>query len=147
MCVRLNTVTEMSRNSACNTSIAESVYLVLNSLWDCEPVDRLKQRSESCFTPLLKQTESDSPSQFVPAVSTTYPVGHAQYALPGTLTQVCEHCRRPSVHSSTSVNTLRTLINICQHIACTHQHNYVNTLRALIDLNTIDICQHIACTH
>ena len=50
MCVRLNTVTEMSRNSACNTSIAESVYLVLNSLLDWEPVDRLKQRSESSFT-------------------------------------------------------------------------------------------------
>ena len=33
-CVTLKTVTEIRRNSACDTFIAESVYLVLNSLLD-----------------------------------------------------------------------------------------------------------------
>ena len=43
-CVKLKTVTEIRRSSARNTFIAESVYLVLNSLLDWKPVDKLKQR-------------------------------------------------------------------------------------------------------
>ena len=42
-CVKLKTVTEIRRSSACDT---ESVYLVLNSLLDWKPVKKLKQR---CF--------------------------------------------------------------------------------------------------
>ena len=43
-CVKLKAVTEIRRSSARNTFIAESVYLVLNSLLDWMPVDKLKQR-------------------------------------------------------------------------------------------------------
>ena len=49
-CVKLKTVTEIRQSSAHNTFIAESVYLVLHSLWDWEPVERLKQRSKK-FSP------------------------------------------------------------------------------------------------
>ena len=42
--VKLKTVTEISRSRAHDTLIAESVYLVLNSLLDWKPVDKLKQR-------------------------------------------------------------------------------------------------------
>ena len=45
-CVKLKTVTEIRRSSARDTFIAESVYLVLNSLLDWEPVDKLKQRCD-----------------------------------------------------------------------------------------------------
>ena len=45
-CVKLKTVTEINRSSARDTFIAESVYLVLNSLLDWKPVKKLKQR---CF--------------------------------------------------------------------------------------------------
>ena len=41
--VKLRTVREIRRSSVRNTFIAENVYLVLNSLWDSEPVARLKQ--------------------------------------------------------------------------------------------------------
>ena len=41
-CVKLKTVTEISRSSVCDTFIAESAYLVLNSLLDREPVEKLK---------------------------------------------------------------------------------------------------------
>ena len=44
--VELKTVTEIRWSSACDTVVAQSVYLVLNSLLDWEPVDRLKQRSD-----------------------------------------------------------------------------------------------------
>ena len=40
--VKLKTVTEIRRSSAHDTFIAESVYLVLNSLLDWEPVEKLK---------------------------------------------------------------------------------------------------------
>ena len=40
----LKTVTEIRRSSARDTFIAESVYLVLNSLLDWKPVEKLKQR-------------------------------------------------------------------------------------------------------
>ena len=42
-CVELETVTEIRWSSACNTLVAQSVYLVLNSLLVWEPVDRLKR--------------------------------------------------------------------------------------------------------
>ena len=42
--VKLKTVTEIRRSSARDTFIAESVYLVLNSLLDWKPVEKLKQR-------------------------------------------------------------------------------------------------------
>ena len=41
--VKLKTVTEIRRSSARDTFIAESVYLVLNSLFDWETVEKLKQ--------------------------------------------------------------------------------------------------------
>ena len=41
----MKTVTEIRRSSARDTFIAESVYLVLNSLLDWKPVEKLKQRS------------------------------------------------------------------------------------------------------
>ena len=43
--VKLRTVREIRWSSVHNTFIAENVYLVLNSLWDWEPVARLKQRN------------------------------------------------------------------------------------------------------
>ena len=45
-CVKPKTVTEIRQRRACDTFIAENVYRVLNSLWDCEPVERLKQRRD-----------------------------------------------------------------------------------------------------
>ena len=45
-CVKLKTVTEIRRSSARDTFIAESVYFVLNSLLDWEPVEKLKQRCD-----------------------------------------------------------------------------------------------------
>ena len=42
-CVQRKTVTEVRRSSARDTFIAESVHFVLNSLWDWELVERLKQ--------------------------------------------------------------------------------------------------------
>ena len=42
--VKLKTVTEIRRSSARDTSIAEGVWLVVNSLLDWESVERLKQR-------------------------------------------------------------------------------------------------------
>ena len=44
--VKLKTVQEIRRSSARDTFIAESVYLVLKSLLDWKPVEKLKQR---CF--------------------------------------------------------------------------------------------------
>ena len=43
-CVKLKTVTltEIRRSSAPHTFIAENVYIALNSLWDWEPVEKLK---------------------------------------------------------------------------------------------------------
>ena len=38
-CVKLKTATEIRQSSAHNTFIAEGVFLVLNSLWDWEPVE------------------------------------------------------------------------------------------------------------
>ena len=40
----MKTVTEIKQSSACDTFIAESVYLLLNSLLDWKPVEKLKQR-------------------------------------------------------------------------------------------------------
>ena len=45
-CVKLKIVTEIRRSSARDTFIAESVYLVLNSLLDWKPVEKLKQRCD-----------------------------------------------------------------------------------------------------
>ena len=42
----MKTVTEIIRSIELDTIIANSVYLVLNSLFDWEPVQRLKQRSD-----------------------------------------------------------------------------------------------------
>ena len=46
LCVKLKTVTEIRRSSARDTFIADSVYFVLNSMLDWEPVDKLKQRCD-----------------------------------------------------------------------------------------------------
>ena len=43
VCKVERTVTEIRRSSARDTFMPESVYLALNSLWDWEPVGRLKQ--------------------------------------------------------------------------------------------------------
>ena len=51
--VKLKTVTEIRRSSARDTFIAENVYLVLNSLWNCESVERLKKRSDMVSFTLL----------------------------------------------------------------------------------------------
>ena len=40
-------VAETRPSSARATVMADSVYLVLNSLWDWEPVERLKLRSDT----------------------------------------------------------------------------------------------------
>ena len=48
-CVKLKTVTEIRRSRTCDIFIAECVYLVLNSLWDWEPVERLTERSLGRF--------------------------------------------------------------------------------------------------
>ena len=45
-CVKLNTITEIRRSSARDTFIAQSVYLVLNSLLDWQPMEKLKQRCD-----------------------------------------------------------------------------------------------------
>ena len=45
-CVKLNTVTDITRNSARDTFIADSVYFVVRSLCAWEPVLRLKKRSD-----------------------------------------------------------------------------------------------------
>ena len=42
----MKTVTEIRRSSAHDTFIAESVYLVLNSLLDWKPVSKSKQRCD-----------------------------------------------------------------------------------------------------
>ena len=52
-CVKLKTVTEIRRSTARDTFRADSVDLVLNSLWNWEPEQRLKQRSDmASFTAL-----------------------------------------------------------------------------------------------
>ena len=43
--VKLKTVPEIRQSNARDTVIAESAYLVLNSLLDWKPVEKLKQRS------------------------------------------------------------------------------------------------------
>ena len=45
-CANLKTVTDIRRSSVRNAFIAQSVNLVLNSLWDWEPVEKLKQRDD-----------------------------------------------------------------------------------------------------
>ena len=45
-CVKLKAVTEIRRSSARETFVTESVYLVLNSLLDWEPAERLKQKND-----------------------------------------------------------------------------------------------------
>ena len=45
-CVKLSTVTDITRNSARDTFIADSVYFVVRSLCAWEPVLRLKERSD-----------------------------------------------------------------------------------------------------
>ena len=45
-CVKVKTVTEIRQSSAHDTFIAESVYLVLNSLLAWKPVEKLKQRCD-----------------------------------------------------------------------------------------------------
>ena len=44
--VKFKTVTEIGRSSARDTFMTDSVYLVLNSLLDWEPVEKLKQRCD-----------------------------------------------------------------------------------------------------
>ena len=45
-CAKMKTVTDIRRSSSRDTFIAESVYLVLNSLLDWEPLERLKQKTD-----------------------------------------------------------------------------------------------------
>ena len=45
-CVELKTVTEIRWSSACDTFVTENVYLVLNSLLDWLPVEKLKRRCD-----------------------------------------------------------------------------------------------------
>ena len=45
-CAKLKTVTDIRRSSSRDTFIAESVYLVQNSLLDWEPVEILKQKTD-----------------------------------------------------------------------------------------------------
>ena len=45
-CVKLKTVTEIRQSSARGAFMAGRFDLVLNSLWDWEPVERLKQKSD-----------------------------------------------------------------------------------------------------
>ena len=45
-CVKLKIVTEIRQSSAHDSLIAESVYLILNSLLAWKPVDKLKQRCD-----------------------------------------------------------------------------------------------------
>ena len=50
---KLKTITEIRQNNAHDTFIAENVYLVLNSLLDWEPGEKLKQRCD--VDPLFKK--------------------------------------------------------------------------------------------
>ena len=60
--VKLKTVTEIGRSSARDTFIAESVYLVLNSLLDWKPVDKFKQRCYAVsFTSFQYEARSTVP--------------------------------------------------------------------------------------
>ena len=45
-CIKLTTVTEIRWSSGRDTFTAESVYLVLNSMLDWEPVEKLKERCD-----------------------------------------------------------------------------------------------------
>ena len=57
-CVKFKTITEIRHSSARDTFIAGSDCLVLNSLWDWEPVERFKQVSNmvSLSFPVLHHT-------------------------------------------------------------------------------------------
>ena len=44
-CVKLKTVTDIRQSSAHDAFKVESIYFVLNSLWDWKLVERLRQRS------------------------------------------------------------------------------------------------------
>ena len=60
-CVQRKTVTEVRRSSAArDTFIAESVHFVLNSLWDWEPVERLKHRSDVVSNTFFQYEESST---------------------------------------------------------------------------------------
>ena len=69
-CVKLKTVTEIRRSSARDTFIAESVDLVLNSLWDWKPVERSKQKRDVVSFTFFQ----DEPSSTVLDVSYNYVV-------------------------------------------------------------------------
>ena len=58
-CVKLKTVTLIRQSSARGTSITESVYLVLKSLWGWDPVERLKQRNDMVSLTLFFQDEAN----------------------------------------------------------------------------------------
>ena len=45
-CVKLKTVTKIRHSTAHDRFIAENIYLVVNSLLDWEPVEKLKQRCD-----------------------------------------------------------------------------------------------------
>ena len=60
-CVKLQAVKEITRSSAREAFIADSVYLVLNVLLDWEPVEKLKQRCDVVsFTCVFFQYEANS---------------------------------------------------------------------------------------
>ena len=44
VCVKFKTVTEVRQSSACDIFTTAGIYLVLNSLLDWEPVEKLKRR-------------------------------------------------------------------------------------------------------
>ena len=58
---KLKTITEIRRNNAHDTFIAENVYLVLNSLLDWEPGEKLKQRCD--VISLKKKSVCSEPAQ------------------------------------------------------------------------------------
>ena len=60
-CVKLKTVTEMRQNSTHDVFTAKSVYLVLNSLLDWEPVERLKQRNDVVSYVFFSMRKSTAP--------------------------------------------------------------------------------------
>ena len=55
----MKTVTLIRQSSARGTSITESVYLVLKSLWGWDPVERLKQRNDMVSLTLFFQDEAN----------------------------------------------------------------------------------------
>ena len=60
-CVKLKTIAEIRRSSACDAFIVESVYLAVNLLLNWVPMEKLKQRCDVVsFTCVFFQYEASS---------------------------------------------------------------------------------------